>query len=332
MVKSSIMRIIAFFLFFLLSANIAFAGKYSSDDTWRNIINHDLTIEKILKWEYEAKYNNKASLDKLNYYNGQSIFWRGYVSDFKKGEGYYFTFKVGNKEIPVYCSNITRNLDFNRNGCKVGVKGKLVIKNGLLTHLQGKSVVLMVPPYGCRFVDFQKKHKISSRFIINSPGGKIEMEDKFYPYIIFWVLFHNPNYDMSIAETTAKGTIYYSRKYNIDPKLLLALFTIESAMDYDAVSSAGAIGYGQLMPGTAAGLGLDPYDPFQNIGGAASHLKEMINHWSGYSNGLNLAIASYNAGAGAVSYYGGIPPYSETQNYVFFVNFMYRHTKNMAIY
>lgn len=129
-----------------------------------------------------------------------------------------------------------------------------------------------------------------------------------------------------IASTQANGPLnnmirHAALKYNVDPVLLTSLIGQESSFNQNAVSSAGAIGYGQLMPDTAAELGVDPYDPEQNIDGSARYLRQMLD-----SNGGNvkLALAAYNAGQGAVNQYGGIPPYAETQDYVSSVMSGYR--------
>lgn len=91
-----------------------------------------------------------------------------------------------------------------------------------------------------------------------------------------------------------------------------ALITQESGWNHNAISPVGAIGFGQLMPGTAQSLGVDPRDPVQNLRGAAMYLKRQIDTFGS----IPKALAAYNAGPGAVQKYGGIPPYSETQNYV----------------
>jgi cell wall-associated NlpC family hydrolase len=96
--------------------------------------------------------------------------------------------------------------------------------------------------------------------------------------------------------------------------LFMSLIHQESGWNPDAVSPAGAVGLGQLMPQTAAGLGVqNPSDPVQNLRGAAMYLKQQLNTFGGDPR---LALAAYNAGPAAVRKYGGIPPYQETQNYV----------------
>jgi cell wall-associated NlpC family hydrolase len=98
----------------------------------------------------------------------------------------------------------------------------------------------------------------------------------------------------------------------IPSSLLAGLIQQESGFNPDAVSSAGAEGIAQFMPATAAGLGVDPYDPTSAINGAAQMLGSYTRQFGSYAD----ALAAYNAGSSAVERYGGIPPYAETQAYV----------------
>ena len=104
-----------------------------------------------------------------------------------------------------------------------------------------------------------------------------------------------------------------ARKFGVDSELVKAVATAESNLNQDARSAVGAIGVMQLMPETADNLGVDPYDEKENIEGGAHYLRQMLDKFQG---NLQQAIAAYNAGPGAVQKYGGVPPYSETQNYV----------------
>jgi len=102
-------------------------------------------------------------------------------------------------------------------------------------------------------------------------------------------------------------------RHGLDPALLAAVAGVESGYDPAAVSHAGAQGLMQLMPGTAAGLGVtDSFDPAQAVDGAARLLAGHLRRFGS----TELALAAYNAGPGAVSRFGGIPPYPETQAYV----------------
>lgn len=106
--------------------------------------------------------------------------------------------------------------------------------------------------------------------------------------------------------------------YNVPVALLIAMGKVESDFNPNVVSSAGAIGIMQLMPGTAISLGVsDPYDPKQNIMGGAKYIADLIKMFQGRDNTLELVIAAYNAGPQAVINAGyQIPPYKETQNHV----------------
>lgn len=104
-----------------------------------------------------------------------------------------------------------------------------------------------------------------------------------------------------------------AQKNGVDPMLARAVAIVESNMNQDDISPAGAIGVMQLMPETAAYLGVDPYDEEQNIEGGVRFLRQMLDKFNG---NVPHALAAYNAGPGAVQRYGGIPPYKETQNYV----------------
>jgi soluble lytic murein transglycosylase-like protein len=105
-----------------------------------------------------------------------------------------------------------------------------------------------------------------------------------------------------------------AQRNGVDPALLHGLIQQESGFDPSAGSSAGAQGLCQLMPGTAAALGVsDPLDPAQSIEAGARYLKQQLDAFGGDPQ---LALAAYNAGPGAVRRYGGVPPYAETQAYV----------------
>ena len=121
--------------------------------------------------------------------------------------------------------------------------------------------------------------------------------------------------------TTAAGATPYAAEISaaaarngVDPNLLTGLIRAESNFDPNAGSPAGAQGLTQLMPGTAASLGVtNPLNPVQSIEGGARYLRQQLDHFGG---DVTKALAAYNAGPGAVERFGGVPPYEETQNYV----------------
>jgi hypothetical protein len=105
-----------------------------------------------------------------------------------------------------------------------------------------------------------------------------------------------------------------ARTHGVDPRLLAAVASRESALDAHAVSTVGACGLMQLMPETARFLGVaNIFDPRENVFGGAHYLRTLLDTFGG---DLDLTLAAYNAGPGAVQKYGGVPPYRETQAYV----------------
>lgn len=105
-----------------------------------------------------------------------------------------------------------------------------------------------------------------------------------------------------------------SDTYQVSKDLLKAMAKAESNFRADATSHCGAMGIMQLMPATAASLGVtDAYNPEQNIMGGAQYISRLLERYNG---NLAYAVAAYNAGSGNVDKYGGIPPFNETQNYV----------------
>jgi hypothetical protein len=150
------------------------------------------------------------------------------------------------------------------------------------------------------------------------PGESVKIQDVGNPTVIRRLLPEQPALAGSVGSTALAGVPYadlFTRagsRYGVDPSLLAAVAHQESGFNSGAVSAAGAQGLMQFMPATAAGLGVNALDPGSAVDGAARYLSSLTKQFGS----TELALAAYNAGPGTVNRYGGIPPYSETQNYV----------------
>ncbi|MCG8466324.1 MAG: lytic transglycosylase domain-containing protein [Xanthomonadales bacterium] len=117
-------------------------------------------------------------------------------------------------------------------------------------------------------------------------------------------------------------------QFAVDPALVQAIVHVESHFNPQAVSRKGAQGLMQLMPATQAQYGVsNPFEPLENLSAGIEHLSGLLDTFEG---SVNLAAAAYNAGAGAVRQYNGIPPYQETREYVRRVNILYDRYKKLS--
>jgi len=140
----------------------------------------------------------------------------------------------------------------------------------------------------------------------------------------------NPQMPPWQSKSLAKHLLINANRWKIDANMLVALVTVESSWHTHARSWAGAVGLGQLMPGTAARLHVNPADPYQNLQGAARYLYGLLTRFHGKPNRYALAFAAYNAGPKAVEEFGGIPPYAETQHYVVKVTATWKKITSMV--
>ena len=150
-----------------------------------------------------------------------------------------------------------------------------------------------------------------------------------YPAYLAFIQKSNRRLSDRDADAITSAILLYSERWQVDPRLVIALVIAESDFHIGETSNKGAMGLGQLMPDEVRSLGIrNPYDPVENIGGAVYLLRGRLDKYSGGQDltmqHIILALASYNAGMGAVKKYGGVPPYRETQNYVRKIERLYR--------
>lgn len=128
------------------------------------------------------------------------------------------------------------------------------------------------------------------------------------------ILAANASGHQASSEEIDSSIVMAAARHNVDPNLVRAVVKVESNFNSNAVSRKGAMGLMQLMPSTARSLNVkNPFDPDQNVDAGVRHLKQLLENYGG---DVNLTLAAYNAGAGAVARSSGVPHFAETQNYV----------------
>lgn len=148
-------------------------------------------------------------------------------------------------------------------------------------------------------------------------GRNARPED--YAYIVRW---YNRSLTSTQVDAIVRSVLYYSDHYQVDPRLVMSLIAIESGFVVTARSPAGAYGLGQLMPATWQMMRVHPGDPVANIYATVRVLRGQLDR---FGHNPSLALAAYNAGRGAVERYHGVPPYRETQWYVYNVMSLFLH-------
>jgi len=181
----------------------------------------------------------------------------------------------------------------------------LIMLSGLVYSIGAQAdIYKYVDKHGRVILTDKPTHKGYKR-LVKTWKGWVEVERR-----------RGPAIDVAANRKKFSGTInYFAKQYRLPSPLLHAVITAESSYNPDAVSSAGAVGLMQLMPGTARRYGVtNRRNPYQNIKGGSSYLRDLLGM---FDNNLVLALAAYNAGENAVIKYGNkIPPYRETQTYV----------------
>jgi soluble lytic murein transglycosylase-like protein len=160
------------------------------------------------------------------------------------------------------------------------------------------------------------------KVVLHHNGGRIEIDATLLADVE-----HTPDPELPSApaaleqppplpKTTKELITEAALRHGLPPEIVHALVMTESAYNERAISPKGAIGLMQLMPGTARALEADPHDVRQNIEAGTRHLRDLLLKYERDERQVSKALAAYNAGAGAVARYNGVPPYRETVNYI----------------
>lgn len=249
----------------------------------KSYVNPYLTPQKVLTKPWQHRYE------------GQLVLWIGKAENVKSEGQQSLDLKTGSGNIPVRFSRTVKNLQADRGGAQVAIKGR-VRKDVGGVYIEGRSVIPWRPSGG-----------------FNSKSSIIEQ----------WVHFQRPNLPQKTREKIASAIEREAQRNRIDPLFLTALIQVESGFDPNAVSVSGAQGLGQLMPATAAGLGVNPRDISDNIRGCAKMIGGLVHRYEHRNDGKALALASYNAGPTLVANIQRVPSYEQTINYVYFIGKLY---------
>lgn len=321
--KRALLVFALIFAYICFAASPAFCGSWESWGTYEKFILHpEITLDKIIELEEKinnarGEYDRNKYIKELNSFNNRMVFWQGKL---------LYTIKILDKYLLILQDNFDRiipaiaikKLPFDRNGYTIGVKARVIINNNSFFYLDLWSHLPVKPPDSFNYSDFIDKLGLTEAFTYKDK----EITNQFYPFLCWWIHFYNPSLSEDQIKTISQCIIYYCDYYNVDITWAVPLFSVESAFIVDAVSPSGAIGIGQLMPPTAKSLGVNPYDVEENIKGTLDYLSQHLKKWSYHKDKISKSLASYNAGPGSVYYYGGVPPYSETRNYIYFIKFI----------
>lgn len=197
---------------------------------------------------------------------------------------------------------------------------KLAIPLMLLGSLYaGETAVLYT---GAR-LQADRVERLADRLVLHTAGGRIELDAALVERIDVDPEAKPVEVPDLVTEPPAPApksprelVTEAALRYGLPPEFVHSVASQESAYQPKALSPKGAIGVMQLMPATAQSLAADPHDTAQNIDAGTRHLRDLLLRYQNEPNAVRKALAAYNAGAGAVQKYGGVPPYRETQNYV----------------
>lgn len=233
-------------------------------------------------------------------FEGQLVLWHGVASNVHRDEPQSLQLETASGAVPVKFSRKVKNLQADRQGATMAIKGFVRRTDDGRVYLEGRSAIPWRPAGG--FV-----------------AGR--------PLLEQWVDFQRPELPAPTRQRIAAAIQREAGANGVDPLFLTALIQVESGFDPEAVSVSGAQGLGQLMPTTAQGLGVNPHDIDGNVKGCARMVAGLLQRYAHRSDGKALVLASYNAGPNLVARIQSVPHYEQTVNYVFFIGSLYHDLK-----
>ena len=284
--------LVLFILFVVLQPSLAENPWHYPRAASKSYVNPYLTPRRALKGQWSSRFE------------GQLVLWQGKASSVQRQEPQSLNLKTQGGPVSVKFSRKVKNLQADRAGATVAIKGRVRRDINGQVYLEGRSVI----PW--------------------RPAGGYEVGK---PLIQQWIAFQRPELSKSTQNTMFQAIQREARSEGVDPLFLTALIQVESGFDPQAVSVSGARGLGQLMPATARGLGVgDPGDISQNVRGCARMVGGLLRDYAHRWDGKALVLASYNAGPTLVRSIQAVPRYEQTINYVYFIGSLYSELKKQS--
>lgn len=278
-----------------LLALLTLAGTAAAEKPWfyptassKSFVNPYLTPRRAVQGRWQHRFE------------GQLVLWQGVASSVTRSDPQSLRLTTSAGSVPVKFSRTVKNLQTDRDGAKVAIKGYVRRTAGGRVYLEGRSVIPWSPKNG-----FNKNT----------------------PLLEQWVAFQRPELSEATRVKIGRAIRKEAEAAGVDPLFLTALIQVESGFDPEAVSVSGARGLGQLMPATARGLGVDPADVEQNVRGCARMVGNLHRRYAHRWDGKALVLASYNAGPTLVARIQSVPRYEQTINYVYFIGSLYTELK-----
>ncbi|NOY68143.1 MAG: lytic transglycosylase domain-containing protein [Deltaproteobacteria bacterium] len=246
---------------------------------------------------------------------GKKIKWAGRVASMENnGDNGSFILEIG-ENLKV---KVTGKVGRVSPGDRILLTGIIVEENGFFSHIRAIKIKVVRKKPAPQYTAKRTLSGGDPGFAFIPQSKPLELfREKTAKRLSCWITTFPNGLSIEQNLSLARWIVRYSKKYKLDWRLAASMIAAESSFRIDAVSPVGAMGLGQLMPGTAKLLRVsNPFNPKQNIRGSLLYLSNLFHEWKGYEDRYPRALAGYNAGPYRVRQYDGIPPYRETVKYI----------------